>query len=119
MAWRLADSWLGPEAPARSVGVNWWVGCFGGLEEWLPERNPPRTDSQFAEGCTWGAGRRDGNGATGPIELCGRPSIASHAGTRVAGGRRLVAGACFAAMHNAVAAVLVRRWRLPGQQRRA
>jgi len=31
--------------------------------------------------------------------------------------RRLVAGAFYTAMHNALAAVLVRRWRLPRQGR--
>lgn len=29
---------------------------------WLPSRNPPRTDSQFAEGCTRGPGVRMGMG---------------------------------------------------------
>ena len=31
----------------------------------------------------------------------------------------VVAGACYVAMHNALAAVLVRRWRLPLNGRRA
>ncbi len=95
MAYRLADSCLTRMTLVRNAGVNQWVSDFGGLEEWLPKRNPLRTGSQFAEGCTWGTGWRDGNGATGSIGLCGRPSITSHAGTRVAGGRRLVAGAGF------------------------
>ena len=30
----------------------------------------------------------------------------------------LVAGACYTAVHNALASVLVRRWRLPGRGRR-
>ncbi len=56
MAWRLANSSLTRMPLVRDAGVNWWVACFGGVEEWLPERNPPRTHSQFAEGCTRGPG---------------------------------------------------------------
>ena len=40
--------------PVRASGVNEWVADFRGLEEWLPERNPPSNHSQFAEGCIWG-----------------------------------------------------------------
>ena len=87
MAYRLANSCLTRMALVRDASVNGWVACFGGLEEWLPERNPPRTDSQFAEGCIRGAAAGMGMGQSG--------CVAGPPGTRVAGGRRLVAGAGF------------------------
>jgi len=66
-----------------------------------------------------GPHRRDwhtaGEVVTRAAAVCGGKGAQGGDGCR---GCRLVAGACYVAMHNALEGVLVRRWQLPRQGRR-